>query len=48
MLNVCGRLSTRFKLDKLIFQIGFLLWFFASGGTALLVYFILSLLLDDK
>lgn len=45
MLGVCQKLSESLGLDKTIIQIIFLIWFLHSGGTALLIYFLLYLFL---
>ena len=45
MLGVCARLADILVVDVLIIRIIFLLFLMSSGGTAIIVYLILSLLL---
>ena len=45
MSGVCARLADILGFDVLIIRIIFLLFLMGSGGTAIIVYLILSLLL---
>lgn len=46
MLGVCHKLGQKFGVDAALFQILFVIWFVNSGGSALVVYFLLALFMN--